>query len=706
MRRILHRIPALPPLRRRLRVVLGGALLSLCAGALGQQMPAVELAEREEADAPGAGRLQVALKAGLTPASKVHLLDPLGAEEHREVELPARASASHAPVTAKTSQASYSTSASDDSCPLVDVACEDVADCVRNSVVQLTFTLEDGATNSCTGTVLNSSREAEENFARPYVLTSARCVSTQEVADSVVTDWYYQSASCDADTVVSERTTLRGGAELLAHDAATDMALLELREAAPPGGFCLLGWNAEASLQVGDSPMISVHHPGGAPKKFAEGAFRGYWGFESPIGAMAVERSRGSMSASSRGAGLLAPTDSGWLLVGTFIEGVDEEACPAMSLFGRFDVFFQNVGYRFLDPALHGSDDHGGARASATGIRLGSSVAARIDRRDDADMFRLEVTEPGILVLSTTGDVDVFALLLDEDGRAIEESDDGGFLTNARVSLTVTPGTYYARIAGLYPWEVGAYTLHTAFTPESEVPAAEIPLFLADGHALGQGFVRVFNSSAEEGTVEIRAFDDQGNRAGPVSLSLGARETRHFNSHDLENGNPDKGLQGRTGSGEGNWWLRLHSDVALEVGAFVRTSDGFLTAMHDEVHLYELTGQHFVPVFNPGSNRRQLSLLRLVNPDPTRAVAVRITGEDDAGARPEGVRLVLPAGTSRTVDATELEQGGEGIEGRLGDGTGKWKLRVEAEGDIRVMSLLQSVSGHLTNLSSPGHIID
>ena len=681
-------------------------MLSLCTGALGQQMPVVELAEREEADAPGAGRLQVALRAERAPDSKVRLLDPLGAEERREVELPARASASHAPVTAKTGRTSHSTSPSDGSCPLVDVACEDVEDCVRNSVVQLTFTLENGATYSCTGTTVNSTRADEEAFARPYVLTSARCVSTQEVADSVVTDWYYQSASCDADTVVSERTTLRGGAELLAHDAATDMALLELREAAPPGGACLLGWDDDGSLQVEGIPMISVHHSGGAPKKYAEGAHRGYRGFESPIGAMVVEWSKGSMSASSRGAGLLARTNGGWLLVGTFIEEHDEEACPARSLFGRFDVFFRNVGYRFLDPARHVSDDHGGAPPSATGIMLGSSVAARIDRGNDADMFRLEVTEPGILVLSTTGDIDVFALLLDEDAGVIEGNDDGGFLANARVSLAVAPGTYYARIASVTPGQMGAYTLHTAFTPESEVPAAEIPLFLADGHGLGQGFVRVFNPSAEEGTVEIRAFDDQGNRASPVSLSLGARETRHFNSHDLENGNPDKELQGRTGSGEGDWWLRMHSDVAIEVGAFVRSSDGFLTAMHDEVHLYESVGEHFVPVFNPGSNRNQLSLLRLVNRDSTRAVAVRITGEDDKGVRPEGVRLVLPAGASRTVDATELELGGEGIEGRLGDGTGKWRLWVEAEGDIRVMSLLQSASGHLTNLSSPGHIIE
>ena len=55
--------------------------------------------------------------------------------------------------------------------------------------------------------------------------------------------------------------------------------------------------------------------------------------------------------------------------------------------------------------------------------------------------------------------------------------------------------------------------------------------------------------------------------------------------------------------------------------------------------------------------------------------------------------------------AHELESGdGDGIAGALGDGTGKWELRVvvegEAAGDVMVMSLLESPTGHLTNLST------
>ena len=54
------------------------------------------------------------------------------------------------------------------------------------------------------------------------------------------------------------------------------------------------------------------------------------------------------------------------------------------------------------------------------------------------------------------------------------------------------------------------------------------------------------------------------------------------------------------------------------------------------------------------------------------------------------------------MTATELESGeGEGLVGALGDGTGRWRLLVTADGAIEVMNLLASTtSGAMTNLSS------
>ena len=105
--------------------------------------------------------------------------------------------------------------------------------------------------------------------------------------------------------------------------------------------------------------------------------------------------------------------------------------------------------------------------------------------------------------------------------------------------------------------------------------------------------------------------------------------------------------------------------------------------------------------FNPGSNPNQVSWLRLTNPGEE-AVAVRIEGTDDAGERGEGpVELTLAARASRALNAQALESGvGEGLSGMLGDGKGKWRLEVSAPQPIRVMSLLSTPTGHLTNLSA------
>lgn len=115
-----------------------------------------------------------------------------------------------------------------------------------------------------------------------------------------------------------------------------------------------------------------------------------------------------------------------------------------------------------------------------------------------------------------------------------------------------------------------------------------------------------------------------------------------------------------------------------------------------------MDGAHRVAFFNPASNERQVSRLRLINggaPDAT----VRLTGVDDAGRTPgTPVRLRVMGGRALEVTAAELESGtGPGIEaGALGDGEGKWRLRLESDRPIRVMSLLDSPSGHVTNLST------
>ena len=237
-------------------------------------------------------------------------------------------------------------------------------------------------------------------------------------------------------------------------------------------------------------------------------------------------------------------------------------------------------------------------------------------------------------------------------------------------------------------------------SPDAACAGRDIPLFLSASNSVRQGFARIANRSDWDGEVRITAIDDTGDRFGPITLELGAGRTIHFNSDDLERGNARKGLARGVGAGQGDWRLELRSDLDIEALAYVRTADGFVTTMHDVVQALATadgTG-YFVPFFNPGSNTRQVSKLRLVNPSDGTAT-VQIQGRDDSGATPAAVRLSLPAGRARTITAQQLERG-EGLSGRLGDGVGKWQLTVEANTAIQVMNLLDAPTGNLANLSS------
>ena len=118
-----------------------------------------------------------------------------------------------------------------------------------------------------------------------------------------------------------------------------------------------------------------------------------------------------------------------------------------------------------------------------------------------------------------------------------------------------------------------------------------------------------------------------------------------FNSGDLEAGNPAKGLTGATGAGTGGWRLAIESQTLdVEALSYVRTADGFLTAIH-AIAPVDTDGVLQIATFNPGSNVDQVSLLRLVNPGTEDAEA-RVLGVDDAGRSPGALSERRPGGWS------------------------------------------------------------
>ena len=228
-----------------------------------------------------------------------------------------------------------------------------------------------------------------------------------------------------------------------------------------------------------------------------------------------------------------------------------------------------------------------------------------------------------------------------------------------------------------------------------------VPLFPSAADPQGrQGVVRVVNRSAEAGSVRIEARDDSEVVYETVTLSMDAGVTAHLKlgrpgarercqGCERQYGRRRRGLA--TGAVErprhrrvvvhSNYGRLRFSDVGARCDAFARR-------------------EHWVAIFNPGSNADQVSRLRLVSPGMEDAV-VTVTGVDDAGASPGSpVVLTVPAGASRTLTAAQLESGGEGLTGALGEGAGKWRLRVQSDQPVLAMSLLSNPTGHLTNLST------
>ena len=75
--------------------------------------------------------------------------------------------------------------------------------------------------------------------------------------------------------------------------------------------------------------------------------------------------------------------------------------------------------------------------------------------------------------------------------------------------------------------------------------------------------------------------------------------------------------------------------------------------------------------------------------------------DDTGGAAPGGdVTLTVTPGASTSLSAESLQDGARGLSGSLGEGEDGWRLEVQSDRDIQVMSLVEDAAGRLTNLST------
>ena len=208
----------------------------------------------------------------------------------------------------------------------------------------------------------------------------------------------------------------------------------------------------------------------------------------------------------------------------------------------------------------------------------------------------------------------------------------------------------------------------------------DVPFLPIADDAQRQGFVRIVNKTplpvGGSLRVWIHAVDDTGDSRGASSMYLRPVRSAHFNSDDLEVGNADKGNLEGVGAGEGGWRLELYpnsQELDMEISTYMRTSDGFLTAMNALAP--ETADGYRIAFFNPGSNTDQVSTLRLANPGYGRAsVTIRGSRRPGRGFGRRGGGRSWPPARRAMLTAQQLESGRRG-RGRVGRRRGQVATR-------------------------------
>lgn len=285
-----------------------------------------------------------------------------GADTTLELELPAHADLAQLDIAVPTlshffvppesaAQPGLSAVGAAGSCN-VDLSCRPDVSSESRSVARMLF-VENGRTFLCTGTLLNDAQSS----ATPYFLSANHCISTQSVASSLTTDWFFRSSACNSGEVYAGAQRLNGGATLLYAQAATDTAFMRLN-AAPPAGIVFAGSYFGAVAQ--GAGLAGIHHPQGDLQKFSEGSVTQFDNctLQSCLASTPQEGRflnvgwrLGTVESGSSGSGLFLPIGSKRYVVGQLMGSAASCQNPGgANYYGRFDLAFQAALRNWLKP--------------------------------------------------------------------------------------------------------------------------------------------------------------------------------------------------------------------------------------------------------------------------------------------------------------------------------------------------------------------
>ena len=251
----------------------------------------------------------------------------------------------------------------------LDISCNTPLTAASNAVAQMEF-VDKGNGYLCTGTLLNNTN----NDRIPYFLSANHCISTQTVASTLSTYWFYKSSGCNNGILNPNYVSRIGGAKLLwnqsivsgangANPVGTDTSFMRLTQA-PPSGAVYAGWSAIQQSPGNGLVYTAVHSPMGDLLKYSLGSINAYGfiladgsTFYSPLSnSFGLYRvlwnpNSGVTEPGSSGSALFLTASTNPQVVGQLFGGSSLCTAPTNpDYYGRFDIAFINGLAQWLSP--------------------------------------------------------------------------------------------------------------------------------------------------------------------------------------------------------------------------------------------------------------------------------------------------------------------------------------------------------------------
>jgi hypothetical protein len=300
---------------------------------------------------------------------------------------------------------------------LQDVMCFPAWQPLHNATVRITFV--DNGTFLCSATLLNTTAVDQT----PYLLTANHCVSTQSVADTVNTLFFYQTVSCNGAAAPFVGSN---NCSLVVTNSTVDITLM-MQEGALPAGLTWSGWTTQTSTN--GTGVTGISHPAGLRKKYSAGSLITH-PFGDPTHFYGITWTTGTIEGGSSGSGLFRNDNHS--LIGVCSHSATPIDCTnpdGPSGYGKFNWFYNNVGGVSSALAV-GSDDSNEPNdtcAQAVSIADGT-YTNRIVKRSDEDWYTFSLPSCQRFQMTLThtnawGDIDVE--LVDGCGGPVLASDLG-----------------------------------------------------------------------------------------------------------------------------------------------------------------------------------------------------------------------------------------------------------------------------------------